>query len=67
MSNNAHELSNRLLNALDNNYNVSFRVLMIVSPDKLDEIRNGPRAHDTRFDVAIRTLARLSRECLVLC
>lgn len=31
MSINAHELSNRLLNALDNNYNVSFRLLMIVS------------------------------------
>lgn len=62
MSNNAHELSNRLLNALDNNYNVSFRLLMIVRWINESRYEYGPRAHDTRFEVAIWPLGRLSPE-----
>lgn len=61
MSNNAHELSNRLLNALDNNYNVSLRVLKILTLISEAEIwKRSPRACDTRFDVAIWPLGRLS-------
>lgn len=60
MSNNAHELSNRLLNALDNNYNVSFRVLMIVSPINLTryETVHEPMTPDSMLRFGI------SRGCL---
>lgn len=52
MSNNAHDLSNRLLNALDNNYNVSLLVLKMISPITNSEIRKRPaQACVTRFEL----------------
>lgn len=61
MSNNAHELSNRLLNALDSNYNVSLLVLSGISLISESEIRKrSARACDTRLESRLG----LSRGCL---
>lgn len=63
MSNNAHELSNRLLNALDSNYNVSLRVLMTQNLISESEIRKrSARAcvtPDSRCDSASRKVSSL--------
>lgn len=67
MSNNAHELSNRLLNALDSNYNVSLRVLKTQNLISESEIRKrSARAcvtPDSRCDSASRKVSSLLLSC----